>query len=40
MNGVSAAVMLRNRLGSPPGFLNPRDYALFMDRVAASVEEL
>ena len=34
------AVMLRNRLGSPAGFLNPRDYAPFMDLVAASVEEL
>jgi CubicO group peptidase (beta-lactamase class C family) len=33
------AVVLRNRLGSPPGFINARDYAPFMDIVAASVEE-
>jgi CubicO group peptidase (beta-lactamase class C family) len=32
------AVMLRNRLGSPPGFINARDYAPFMDMIAASVE--
>jgi CubicO group peptidase (beta-lactamase class C family) len=31
------AVVLRNRLGSPSGFINARDYAPFMDMVAVSV---
>jgi hypothetical protein len=30
--------MLRTRLGSPPGFITARDYAPFMDMIAASVE--
>ncbi len=34
------AVMIRNRAGNPPGFLYDRDYPIFMDLVAASVEEL
>lgn len=34
------AVMLRNRLGDPPGFIYERDYPVFMDLVAASVEVL
>jgi hypothetical protein len=32
------AVMLRNRIGNPPGFHYDRDYPVFMDLVAASVE--
>ena len=34
------AVMLRNRVGTPPGFVYNRDYPVFMDLVAASVYEL
>jgi hypothetical protein len=34
------AVMLRNRLGNPPGFIYDRDYPVFMDLVAAAVDEL
>jgi CubicO group peptidase (beta-lactamase class C family) len=34
------AVMLRNRFGNPPGFIYDRDYPVFMDLVAASVDEL
>jgi CubicO group peptidase (beta-lactamase class C family) len=34
------AVMLRHRLGNPPGFLYDRDYPVFMDLVAAAVDEL
>ncbi len=34
------AVMLRNRGGQPPGFIYNRDYPVFMDLVAAAVEDL
>lgn len=34
------AVMIRNRVGDPPGFVYNRDYPVFMDQVAAAVEEL
>ena len=34
------AVMLRNREGNPPGFIYNRDYPVFMDLVAAAVEEI
>jgi serine-type D-Ala-D-Ala carboxypeptidase len=34
------AVMLRHRSGNPPGFIYDRDYPVFMDLVAAAVEEL
>jgi CubicO group peptidase (beta-lactamase class C family) len=34
------AVKLCNRVGSPPGFIYARDYPVFMDLVAASVDEL
>ena len=33
------AVMIRNRAGDPPGFIYNRDYPIFMDLVAAAVEE-
>jgi CubicO group peptidase (beta-lactamase class C family) len=33
------AVMLRNRTGTPPGFLYARDYPVFMDLVAAAVDD-
>jgi hypothetical protein len=31
------AVMIRNRVGDPPGFVYNRDYPIFMDLVAAAV---
>jgi CubicO group peptidase (beta-lactamase class C family) len=34
------AVMIRNRLGDPPGFIYNRDYPVFMDLVAAAVDSL
>lgn len=34
------AVMLRNRIGDPPGFNYVRDYPVFMDLVAASVDHV
>ncbi len=34
------ALMIRNRVGDPPGFIYNRDYPLFMDLVAAAVDEL
>ena len=34
------AVMIRNRLGDPPGFIYNRDYPVFMDIVAGAVEEV
>lgn len=34
------AVMIRNRVGDPPGFVYNRDYPVFMDLVAAAVDEL
>jgi CubicO group peptidase (beta-lactamase class C family) len=34
------AVMIRNRLGDPPGFIYNRDYPVFMDLVAAAVDDL
>jgi serine-type D-Ala-D-Ala carboxypeptidase len=33
-------VMIRNRYGDPPGFIYNRDYPVFMDLVAAAVDEL
>jgi CubicO group peptidase (beta-lactamase class C family) len=33
------AVMIRNRVGDPPGFMYNRDYPVFMDLVAAAVDE-
>jgi hypothetical protein len=33
------AIMLRNRAGDPAGFLYNRDYPVFMDLVAAAVEQ-
>jgi CubicO group peptidase (beta-lactamase class C family) len=32
------AVMIRNRIGDPPGFIYDRDYPVFMDLVAAAVD--
>jgi CubicO group peptidase (beta-lactamase class C family) len=32
------AVMIRNRIGDPPGFIYNRDYPVFMDLVAGAVE--
>lgn len=32
------AVMIRNRVGDPPGFVYNRDYPVFMDLVAAAVD--
>jgi len=34
------AVKLCNRVGNPPGFIYDRDYPVFMDLVAASVDEV
>jgi CubicO group peptidase (beta-lactamase class C family) len=34
------AVMIRNRAGDPPGFVYNRDYPIFMDLVAAAVDQL
>ncbi len=34
------AVMIRNRLGNPPGFVYNRDYPIFMDLVAAAVDKV
>jgi CubicO group peptidase (beta-lactamase class C family) len=34
------AVMIRNRIGDPPGFIYNRDYPVFMDLVAAAVDKL
>ncbi len=34
------AVMIRNRVGDPPGFVYNRDYPIFMDLVAAAVDRL
>lgn len=34
------AVMIRNRVGDPPGFVYNRDYPVFMDLVAAAVDEV
>jgi CubicO group peptidase (beta-lactamase class C family) len=34
------AVMIRNRAGDPPGFIYNRDYPVFMDLVAAAVDEV
>ena len=34
------AIMIRNRLGNPPGFVYNRDYPIFMDLVAAAVDTL
>jgi len=34
------AVMIRNRYGDPPGFIYNRDYPVFMDLVAAAVDEV
>ncbi len=34
------AIMIRNRLGNPPGFVYNRDYPVFMDLVAAAVDEV
>jgi CubicO group peptidase (beta-lactamase class C family) len=34
------AVMIRNRVGDPPGFVYNRDYPIFMDLVAAAVDQL
>ena len=34
------AVMIRNRVGDPPGFVYNRDYPVFMDLVAAAVDEI
>lgn len=34
------AIMIRNRLGNPPGFIYNRDYPVFMDLVAAAVDRL
>ena len=34
------AVMVRNTIGNPPGFIYNRDYPVFMDLVAASLDEL
>ena len=35
-----AAVMIRNRIGDPPGFVYNRDYPIFMDLVAAAVDQI
>jgi len=34
------AVMIRNRVGDPPGFIYNRDYPVFMDLVASAVDEV
>ena len=34
------AIMIRNRVGDPPGFVYNRDYPMFMDLVAAAVDEI
>ena len=34
------ALMIRNRVGDPPGFVYNRDYPIFMDLVAAAVDQL
>lgn len=34
------AIMIRNRVGDPPGFIYNRDYPTFMDLVAAAVDEV
>ena len=34
------AIMIRNRLGNPPGFIYNRDYPIFMDLVAAAVDKI
>lgn len=34
------AVMIRNRLGDPPGFIYNRDYPMFMDLVASAVDQV
>jgi CubicO group peptidase (beta-lactamase class C family) len=34
------AVMIRNRVGDPPGFVYNRDYPIFMDLVAAAVDRM
>jgi len=34
------AVMIRNRVGDPPGFIYNRDYPVFMDLVAAAADDL
>ncbi len=34
------AIMIRNRVGDPPGFLYNRDYPTFMDLVAAAADEV
>jgi|GEM_PF-2989044 len=34
------AIMIRNRVGDPPGFVYLRDYPIFMDLVAAAVDEV
>ena len=31
------AIMIRNRVGNPPGFVYDRDYPVFMDLVASAV---
>lgn len=36
----TVAVMIRNRVGDPQGFIYNRDYPVFMDLVAAAVDEL
>jgi hypothetical protein len=32
--------MIRNRVGDPPNFVYLRDYPIFMDLVAAAVDEV
>lgn len=34
------ALMIRNRVGDPPGFVYNRDYPIFMDLVAAAVDKI
>lgn len=34
------AIMIRNRAGDPPGFVYNRDYPIFMDLVAAAVDDI
>jgi CubicO group peptidase (beta-lactamase class C family) len=34
------ALMIRNRVGDPPGFVYNRDYPIFMDLIAAAVDQL
>ncbi len=36
----TVAVMIRNRFGDPPGFIYNRDYPVFMDLVAASIDHI